>query len=784
MSHRSNRGTRYWSTLIVVVAVLPTVQGAVVLNSSEYVGMNVSNAEVLRANSTGVDVNGNNVYNFFGSNCGSSQAVKRIKADGSYSCTSLDDSDADRTNELQNLSEVLAQGNVANQTIQFQKGIGIGGSNTDAVGTNQIAIGKSAVADDVTGNDDGLVALGESANASDNNAVAIGQTALAAGASSTAIGNSADALTQLSFAGGTNAVAEDVTGSGNSLVALGEQANASDDGATAIGGDALASGTGATALGRSAVASGLRAAAIGNGANATGDRAIAIGYNAQSPAQDEATFGNLNGQMLDVNVTGNVTVHGIGGVTVKNGDLNMQSGRTNNITNFFSTAACSDYVKRIYKNGSYQCGTDTDTDDQGLPDVLAVNNTANETIDFVGSVRIGDDGITADTQKDVAIGVGVDTQSSSTPTVGIGDRAVADSQNTTAIGTVASASATRTTALGAYADAGNSDSIAIGNDAGSTGAETVVIGNDGAANFQSVAIGRKVDAAASYTVAIGYNAYAENGGGVAIGYNANTTVSNAVALGREAVGDGNKALALGYRTDARADRATAVGSDAEATALKALALGRKANATGNRAVAIGYKATAPAADEATFGNLAGETLDVNITGTATAHGGVDVKGDLYLSSVPTPGNDPLCWDGSGRTKVGDCSSLRKYKTNISDLTLGLKTIQQLQPRTFRWIDEKGGQQDLGFVAEEVEQVNPLLADYNGENLTGVKYRQLTAVLANGVQKLANQTQTLKQQKQELQRKNEALEQQIQLQADRIDALTHAVCQTNPSAAVC
>ncbi|MDY6771335.1 MAG: hypothetical protein SV186_05290, partial [Candidatus Nanohaloarchaea archaeon] len=43
----------------------------------------------------------------------------------------------------------------------------------------------------------------------------------------------------------------------------------------------------------------------------------------------EATFGNLQGEKLDVNVTGNLTVHGVGGVEIPNGNLDIQG---NNIT--------------------------------------------------------------------------------------------------------------------------------------------------------------------------------------------------------------------------------------------------------------------------------------------------------------------------------------------------------------------------------------------------------------------------------------------------------------------
>ncbi len=110
-------------------------------------------------------------------------------------------------------------------------------------------------------------------------------------------------------------------------------------------------------------------------------------------------------------------------------------------------------------------------------------------------------------------------------------------------------------------------------------------------------------------------------------------------------------------------------------------------------------------------------------------------GDIY-ASFPTFGTDTLCWDGTGASLITDCSSLREHKTNIVDLHLGLETVLQLQPREFNWIESIGGKRDLGFVAEEVEAVSSLLVDYReNDQLSGVRYRQLTALLTKAIQEL-------------------------------------------------
>ena len=119
---------------------------------------------------------------------------------------------------------------------------------------------------------------------------------------------------------------------------------------------------------------------------------------------------------------------------------------------------------------------------------------------------------------------------------------------------------------------------------------------------------------------------------------------------------------------------------------------------------------------------------------------IEADGDLLMAATKSGvGAGTLCWDGSGGSYWGACTSLRKYKDNIADFSLGLETVLELRPVEFDWSKDKIGAEghDLGFIAEEVEKVNPLLAEYGGENgaLSGVKYNTMTALLAKGIQEL-------------------------------------------------
>ncbi|MFB6295111.1 MAG: tail fiber domain-containing protein, partial [Candidatus Nanohaloarchaea archaeon] len=91
------------------------------------------------------------------------------------------------------------------------------------------------------------------------------------------------------------------------------------------------------------------------------------------------------------------------------------------------------------------------------------------------------------------------------------------------------------------------------------------------------------------------------------------------------------------------------------------------------------------------------------------------NGNLQVGSLPDK-SDNMCWDGSGASVIGDCSSLRKYKDNITRLGLGLDTVNRMEPVRYRWNESMGGEPGLGFVAESVANVSTLVAEYNNGSL--------------------------------------------------------------------
>jgi len=93
----------------------------------------------------------------------------------------------------------------------------------------------------------------------------------------------------------------------------------------------------------------------------------------------------------------------------------------------------------------------------------------------------------------------------------------------------------------------------------------------------------------------------------------------------------------------------------------------------------------------------------------------------------------------------------------------------LQPISFDW--REGGARDLGFGAEAVAEVEPLLVtrNPNGE-IEGVKYRQISTALVNAIK--------------EQQAQIDEQSQLIKRQQSEIDALKRFICAKEAAAPFC
>jgi hypothetical protein len=160
--------------------------------------------------------------------------------------------------------------------------------------------------------------------------------------------------------------------------------------------------------------------------------------------------------------------------------------------------------------------------------------------------------------------------------------------------------------------------------------------------------------------------------------------------------------------------------------------------------------------------------------TVRIPGAVIIDDTLIVKTLGGTGITDLCLNLASR--LATCSSSLRYKSNVTSFFGGLDVVRHLRPIRFTW--KEGGVQDIGFAAEEVNDIEPLLATHNKQGeIEGVKYGQLTTVLVNAVKDQQAQIETQQTQIQSQQLRIEELQK-------RIAGLTAAICQSNPRAGVC
>jgi hypothetical protein len=161
---------------------------------------------------------------------------------------------------------------------------------------------------------------------------------------------------------------------------------------------------------------------------------------------------------------------------------------------------------------------------------------------------------------------------------------------------------------------------------------------------------------------------------------------------------------------------------------------------------------------------AGAIVSTNNTIVLGRSSGVD---KVRIFGLGAGGSTQLCRNTNN--EISTCSSSLRYKTNIAPFSSGLNLIRQLRPIRFEWKD--GGMKDVGFGAEDIAAIEPLLVTYNANGeVEGVKYDRLTTVLVNAVKE--QQTQI------------EAQQRQLKQQQAAIDGLKKLLCGQHPDAEVC
>ncbi|MCF8256616.1 MAG: tail fiber domain-containing protein [Flavobacteriales bacterium] len=95
-------------------------------------------------------------------------------------------------------------------------------------------------------------------------------------------------------------------------------------------------------------------------------------------------------------------------------------------------------------------------------------------------------------------------------------------------------------------------------------------------------------------------------------------------------------------------------------------------------------------------------------GTASPAEKLHVAGKVRVNTLNPGGTGPVGFDGNGN--LTDFGSSIRFKDNVSELEFDRVAFLSMQPVSFNWKSIYGGFEDVGFIAQQVAEVFPDLAD--------------------------------------------------------------------------
>jgi hypothetical protein len=121
----------------------------------------------------------------------------------------------------------------------------------------------------------------------------------------------------------------------------------------------------------------------------------------------------------------------------------------------------------------------------------------------------------------------------------------------------------------------------------------------------------------------------------------------------------------------------------------------------------------------------GEIAYMDLDTSTTGGGDLTVKGDVIAYGSPSD---------------------RKYKENIKPIESALDKAMQLQGVTFDWKDSESIleiKEDIGFIAQDVQEVLPELVRDNGKGNLSLRYQGITPILLEAIKELKAEIEELK-----------------------------------------
>lgn len=122
----------------------------------------------------------------------------------------------------------------------------------------------------------------------------------------------------------------------------------------------------------------------------------------------------------------------------------------------------------------------------------------------------------------------------------------------------------------------------------------------------------------------------------------------------------------------------------------------------------------------------------------------------------------ICSSGLGTGNIGNCSSSRRYKQDITPISqIDWRRLYALQPVSFKWNSDS--RPDVGYIAEDVATVMPEIVGFKDGQAENVEYDRLPIFLAAGLQELDQRVDHLRAKNADLERRIQQLEELLKKQ---------------------
>ncbi|MFC2129542.1 tail fiber domain-containing protein [Bacteroidota bacterium] len=369
-----------------------------------------------------------------------------------------------------------------------------------------------------------------------------------------------------------------------------------------------------------------------------------------------------------------------------------------------------------------------------------------------------------------ALGIGAYTQGAHSFAFGYRDSAIGDLSLTA--GVESDAIGDYSIALGYRSRSVSGNDVAIGWKTIASGGSSLALGESTQAiGTASIAMGRESIARGHNSFALGFQSETDNFTATAIGYQSYAGGSSSIAMGSMdtadnyyaiALGHNNKSLGYGSGTIGYNNRSTesgsfAIGNFNNASSSNAMVMGNSNLGSGNYSKAIGTGLISQSRSSTVVGSY---NVAQGDSTTWVATDPIFVVGNGQFSSSRS---DALVLLKNGNMTIAGTltqNSDIRYKENIRAFTNAKEMLEKITPVYYEFI--KNGSmpegEQIGFIAQEVQEVLPELVLEDSRGFLSVDYSKMSVVLL----------QAVKEQQSEIDRKNAEIK-DLKTRLEKIEA---------------